>query len=215
MKGQCYCGALRYEAAGDPVFKGQCHCRECQYVSGGHPNVVMAFPEAGFKYSKGTSKTFKRKDLPNPVAREFCAECGTGLTAAEAAPAPAAATPVAERRVVTVRFADLFGFTSASSERERSIERRFLALPSADRARQAHAFLTAEPHVAGTPRDRALADWIRDRPSTASGRLRRCESCERVPASDRRPREGRRETVCRAGSSRDSSNSEGTQRPVA
>ena len=36
-------------------------------------------------------------------------------------------------------------------------------LPSPDHARAAHAFLTAEPHVAGSPRDRLLADWIRDR----------------------------------------------------
>jgi N-acetylated-alpha-linked acidic dipeptidase len=57
----------------------------------------------------------------------------------------------------------IFGFTSSSSANERALERRFLALPSPDRARDAHAFLTAEPHVAGSPRDRALAEWVRDR----------------------------------------------------
>src|SRR5262249_16234575 len=53
----------------------------------------------------------------------------------------------------------LQGFTTRSSAIERGIERRFLALPSPDRAREAHAFLTAEPHVAGSPRDRAIAEW--------------------------------------------------------
>ena len=57
----------------------------------------------------------------------------------------------------------LYGFTPRSSVAERSIERRFLAIPSSDQARAAHAFLTAEPHVAGSPRDRALAEWVRDR----------------------------------------------------
>jgi N-acetylated-alpha-linked acidic dipeptidase len=57
----------------------------------------------------------------------------------------------------------IFGFTARSSAAQRSIERRFQALPSPDHARAAHAFLTAEPHVAGSPRDRVLADWIRDR----------------------------------------------------
>jgi N-acetylated-alpha-linked acidic dipeptidase len=57
----------------------------------------------------------------------------------------------------------IYGFTARSSARQRSLERRFLQLPSADKAREAHAFLTREPHVAGTPRDRELADWIRDR----------------------------------------------------
>ena len=79
IQGGCYCGALRFQATGDPMFKGQCHCRECQYISGGHPNVVMGMAEPGFKWSKGSPKQFKRKDLPNPVTREFCAECGTHL----------------------------------------------------------------------------------------------------------------------------------------
>jgi hypothetical protein len=81
LEGGCYCGSLRYRADGDPLFKGQCHCRECQYISGGHPNAVMAMPEAGFKYTKGSPKQFRRSDLPNPVTREFCAQCGTHILA--------------------------------------------------------------------------------------------------------------------------------------
>jgi len=81
LDGGCYCGALRYTAEGAPVFKGQCHCRECQYISGGHPNAVMGMPAATFSYTKGAPKTFTRKDLPNPVTREFCAECGTHILA--------------------------------------------------------------------------------------------------------------------------------------
>ena len=80
LEGGCYCGALRYRAQGDALFKGQCHCRECQYISGGHPNVVLGMPEPGFAYTKGTPKGFRRSDLANPVTREFCAECGTHLT---------------------------------------------------------------------------------------------------------------------------------------
>lgn len=79
ISGRCYCGALRYEAEGEPLFRGQCHCRECQYISGGHPNVVMGMPEGGFHYTQGSPKGFRRKDLENPVTREFCAECGTHI----------------------------------------------------------------------------------------------------------------------------------------
>jgi hypothetical protein len=79
IQGGCYCGAVRYQAGGDPIFKGQCHCRECQYVSGGNPNVVMAMPETQFAYTKGQAKAFRRSDLAQPVTREFCAECGTHL----------------------------------------------------------------------------------------------------------------------------------------
>jgi hypothetical protein len=35
--------------------------------------------EAGFAYTKGAPKQHRRSDLPNPVTREFCAECGTHL----------------------------------------------------------------------------------------------------------------------------------------
>jgi hypothetical protein len=79
LEGGCYCGALRYRADANPIFKAQCHCRECQYLTGGHPNVIMAIPEPAFSFTKGTSKPFKRKDLPNAVTREFCGECGTGI----------------------------------------------------------------------------------------------------------------------------------------
>ena len=79
LEGGCYCGAVRYKAEGDPVFKGQCHCRECQYITGGSPNLVIAMPIAGFSYTKGAPKKFARTDIANPVTREFCAECGTHL----------------------------------------------------------------------------------------------------------------------------------------
>ncbi len=79
LEGGCYCGAVRYTAEGEPLFKGQCHCRECQYISGGAPNMVMGVPEAGFAYTKSSPKAFRRSDLENPVTREFCPECGTHL----------------------------------------------------------------------------------------------------------------------------------------
>ena len=79
IEGGCYCKGVRYKAEGDPLFAGQCHCRECQYISGGHPNVVMGMPEGGFTYTKGATKGFRRSDLPNPVTREFCPDCGTHL----------------------------------------------------------------------------------------------------------------------------------------
>ncbi len=77
VEGGCYCKALRYVAEGEPMMQAQCHCRECQYIAGGGPNIFMAMPIPGFKYTKGTPKQFARKDLERPVTREFCPECGT------------------------------------------------------------------------------------------------------------------------------------------
>jgi len=79
LSGRCYCGAIRYQASGDPVIKVQCHCRECQYLSGGNANLTIGIPADGFRYTQGTPKRFARSDLDNPVTREFCPECGTQL----------------------------------------------------------------------------------------------------------------------------------------
>src|SRR4051812_24352262 len=57
---------------------------------------------------------------PADATAKFCAECGTPLGASVPAPptAPSAPAPVAERRVVTVLFADLVGFTTQSESRD-------------------------------------------------------------------------------------------------
>ena len=58
----------------------------------------------------------------NPPGKRFCSDCGTPLGAGVAAPAaesaPAIVAPTAERRVVTVLFADLVGFTSLSESKD-------------------------------------------------------------------------------------------------
>lgn len=60
----------------------------------------------------------------NPPAAKFCGECGSQLPQAAASGSPpsvsssAAPSPVAERRLVTILFADLVGFTPFSEERD-------------------------------------------------------------------------------------------------
>jgi len=56
--------------------------------------------------------------------KKFCGDCGAPVDAA--APAPAAPTPAAERRLVSVLFADLVGFTSASEDRDAEETRELL-----------------------------------------------------------------------------------------
>lgn len=79
LEGGCYCGNVRYEAEGEPMMKAQCHCRERQYITGGSPNVFVAMPIAGFRYTRRAPKGFARTDLPRAVTREFCPDCGTHM----------------------------------------------------------------------------------------------------------------------------------------
>jgi class 3 adenylate cyclase/tetratricopeptide (TPR) repeat protein len=64
----------------------------------------------------------------NPPDKRFCGDCGTAL---DAVPAPTAAAPreapVAERRLVTVLFADLVGFTPLSESRDPEEVRELLS----------------------------------------------------------------------------------------
>ncbi|HSG13666.1 MAG TPA: adenylate/guanylate cyclase domain-containing protein, partial [Gaiellaceae bacterium] len=71
--------------------------------------------------------------MPNPPDVKFCGECGSVL-AAQAAPASTAAAPpvptsapAAERRLVSVLFADLVGFTTLSETRDSEEVRELLS----------------------------------------------------------------------------------------
>jgi class 3 adenylate cyclase len=58
--------------------------------------------------------------------QKFCGECGASLVG-EPAVAPAAEAPAAERRLVSVLFADLVGFTAASEARDAEDTRELLS----------------------------------------------------------------------------------------
>jgi class 3 adenylate cyclase/tetratricopeptide (TPR) repeat protein len=62
----------------------------------------------------------------NPPGQRFCGECGTPLTTG-AAPAAREPAPAAERRLVSVLFADLVGFTTASEARDAEETRELLS----------------------------------------------------------------------------------------
>ena len=79
LTGRCYCGQVRYRAEGEPAMRAQCHCRECQYISGGAAVLIMGMPADGFALTRGETKAFTRDDIPRPVTREFCPNCGTHL----------------------------------------------------------------------------------------------------------------------------------------
>jgi N-acetylated-alpha-linked acidic dipeptidase len=52
------------------------------------------------------------------------------------------------------------GFTQAHASREVSIETKFKSIPKPAQERRQHRIFTAEPHVAGSKRNNALADYI-------------------------------------------------------
>jgi len=63
----------------------------------------------------------------NQQGAKFCGECGAHLGEAQPAAAPTAQTPAAERRLVSVLFADLVGFTTVSESRDAEEVRELLS----------------------------------------------------------------------------------------
>lgn len=74
--GGCHCGAIRYEASGEPKTHTLCHCTDCRR-SAGAPLVGWAmFPASAVKLTSGQVKIYKSSEHGR---RHFCPDCGTGL----------------------------------------------------------------------------------------------------------------------------------------
>ena len=101
---------LACPSCGTPNDLGRKFCGEC--------GVALAHPCA----SCGAA---------NPPGVKFCGECGSPLAAGAGAAAPArtvpAPAPAAERRLVSVLFADLVGFTTLSESRDAEEVRELLS----------------------------------------------------------------------------------------
>jgi hypothetical protein len=85
ITGGCHCGAIRYEAEGEPLTHALCHCSDCRRHAGAPMVGWTMYPEAAVRITKGTPKLYES----SPHGRRyFCAQCGTGLlyTNAEALP---------------------------------------------------------------------------------------------------------------------------------
>jgi N-acetylated-alpha-linked acidic dipeptidase len=84
----------------------------------------------------------------------------TGRAAAVGAVALAVALAVACASPAAPAGAPIRGFTPAAAARQRALEARFRALPSAEAIAEWHRYLTREPHPATSPRTREIAEYI-------------------------------------------------------
>ncbi|MGI8839313.1 MAG: GFA family protein [Caulobacteraceae bacterium] len=75
--GGCYCGTVRYEAAGEPTERALCHCTICRATTGAPAVAWFTVQRANFRYTAGAPTSFA--STPKAM-REFCGVCGTQLT---------------------------------------------------------------------------------------------------------------------------------------
>lgn len=74
--GGCHCGAIRYEAEGEPLHHALCHCVDCRRHAGA-PMVGWAmFMSDQVRITQGQAKTYASSEHGR---RHFCGDCGTGV----------------------------------------------------------------------------------------------------------------------------------------
>jgi hypothetical protein len=75
--GSCLCGALRYEAQGEPLYAGHCYCADCRKASGSGFVPFMGFTSGAVRFD-GRSRQFTCKAANGADAvRNFCPVCGS------------------------------------------------------------------------------------------------------------------------------------------
>ena len=75
--GGCLCGALRYEADGEPLYTGRCYCADCRRASGSGFIPFMGFAASAVRFT-GETRQFRCKAARGGESvRNFCSACGS------------------------------------------------------------------------------------------------------------------------------------------
>jgi hypothetical protein len=77
LQGGCMCGAVRYEADGEPFHATLCHCVDCRRASGAPALAWFSVRHDALRWTRGTPA--RHASSPG-VQRQFCGRCGTQLT---------------------------------------------------------------------------------------------------------------------------------------
>jgi hypothetical protein len=77
FKGECACGAIRYQATAEPVMMLNCHCRDCQRASGGPFSSYVIVSAEAFRLLQGSLRFHASPSERGGMTRRgFCPDCG-------------------------------------------------------------------------------------------------------------------------------------------
>jgi len=76
LTGGCLCGAVRYEAEGQPLFAGHCYCADCRKASGSGFIPFIGFASAALRFSGQTRIFTCTAANGGEAVRNFCPVCG-------------------------------------------------------------------------------------------------------------------------------------------
>jgi len=75
--GGCLCGAVRYEAEGEPIYAGHCYCADCRKASGSGFIPFMGFASEKVRFSGETLLIRSTSFRGGEAVRNRCAVCGS------------------------------------------------------------------------------------------------------------------------------------------
>lgn len=75
--GGCLCGALRFEAEGEPMDVASCHCINCRKMSGSAFATFVVFHPQKWKWIQGEPDTYAATE---DLVRGFCRDCGSPVS---------------------------------------------------------------------------------------------------------------------------------------
>lgn len=75
--GGCLCGAVRYEARGEPSSQGYCFCRDCRKASGSGFIPFLEFPAHSVRFAGETKHSIVKSARGEDAVRNHCAICGS------------------------------------------------------------------------------------------------------------------------------------------
>ena len=74
--GGCLCGAVRYEATGEPEVTLFCHCTQCQKETGSAFSAEIILPRTAVTIEGAMTEYDTVADSGNKATRKFCPICG-------------------------------------------------------------------------------------------------------------------------------------------
>jgi hypothetical protein len=78
--GGCMCGAVRFQADGEPLRVGLCHCLTCRRETGAPFGAFVIFPRDRFRVTAGKTSSYASSA---ELSRHFCPACGSPVFSEE------------------------------------------------------------------------------------------------------------------------------------
>ena len=75
--GHCLCGAVTFEARGEPLWIVHCHCESCRRQTASPATTFAGYREEQVTFTATTRRMFESS---RGVRRSFCTTCGSPLS---------------------------------------------------------------------------------------------------------------------------------------